>query len=233
MKVYSHLMNALCARSVILATAMIATVAASDAMAAVTVLNVAQWVGFGSPAVTVDFNSDASAEIGFSDDGITVYGLAATNVRIMAVPATPPDLGSWAFPLSPGTEIGPTAVSGSQWVNETLGAGVWGCADTGSGITTCYGLWPPSQFIDVDPGTLAITPRTYAFLGVQFDLADGTHYGWVQIGVINNLNGAYVFRGAYETQPNTPIFAGSVPEPARAMLWLAGMAVHLFRRRRD
>ena len=104
---------------------MIAAVAASDAVAAVTVLNVAQGVGFGSP-VTVDFNSDASAEIGFSDDGITVYGLAAPNARIMAVPATPPDLGSWAFPLSPGTEIGPTAAAGSRWVNETLGAAVWG-----------------------------------------------------------------------------------------------------------
>ena len=91
-----------------------------------------------------------------------------------------------------------------------------------------------------------------AYIGVEFMAADGVHYGWIKyigfsvyqfpvfgpngelLGYVNGVNepGGVVNEWAYESTPNTPIVAGALPEPSRAMLLLLGIISILHRRRR-
>lgn len=79
--------------------------------------------------------------------------------------------------------------------------------------------------------------NTSGYIGVEFSLHDGLHYGWVHVNHLdadgNPLgDGGLIDRWAYESEPGAGIRAGAVPEPRAAALLagLAGLAV--LRRRR-
>jgi hypothetical protein len=67
------------------------------------------------------------------------------------------------------------------------------------------------------------------YLPIDFDLSDGVHYGWVRF----QTNGFFGFQDwAYESEPNTPIAAGTVPEPGTWVLFSSGIfAVQILRRK--
>ena len=84
-----------------------------------------------------------------------------------------------------------------------------GCTDVG-----CLGLWPEQT----------------AYLGVEFLASGSVHYGWVFIDVpFTGINGGTVRSYAYEDEPNTPIIAGSIPEPSTAVLIGTGTTLLLKR----
>lgn len=73
--------------------------------------------------------------------------------------------------------------------------------------------------------------RTRGFLGFEFQEADGTHYGYLELlstvagSTASNLSAKLTFySAAYETTPNTPIvIPGAIPEPSSlAALAFAG-----------
>ena len=86
--------------------------------------------------------------------------------------------------------------------------------------------WQVSSIYQVSslsgPGLL-FSGRT--FVGVQFPMDDGTHYGFVEMTLPAHQDPT-VFSWGYETQPNTPVV---VPSPAGLMIMGAGLLV---RRRR-
>lgn len=55
---------------------------------------------------------------------------------------------------------------------------------------------------------------TNAFVGLQFQSNGETHYGWMEIHNYPNVAAGQVLDWAYESSPNTPIAAGTVPEPS-------------------
>jgi hypothetical protein len=55
---------------------------------------------------------------------------------------------------------------------------------------------------------------TNAFIGLQFQFGGQTHYGWMEIYNYPNVASGQVLGWAYESDPNTPIEAGAVPEPS-------------------
>ncbi len=63
------------------------------------------------------------------------------------------------------------------------------------------------------------------FVGVAINNAGSTNYGWIRIGISNDATGApvafTVYDWAYETEANTPITVGLIPEPSPA----AGLAL--------
>jgi hypothetical protein len=69
-----------------------------------------------------------------------------------------------------------------------------------------------------------------AFVGVEFEIEGETHYGWVQFDNPNPIYGGYVTGFAYETEPNTAIEAGAIPEPSTIGLFIMGLGVFVYRR---
>ena len=68
-------------------------------------------------------------------------------------------------------------------------------------------------------------PQGRSFIGVQFPMADGTHYGFVEMTFPDAA--PTVFSWGYETQPDTPVV---IPSPAGLAVIGAGLAS--LRRRR-
>lgn len=69
-------------------------------------------------------------------------------------------------------------------------------------------------------------------IGVEFEAADGLHYGYIDIDAGPGYAGITLYGWAYESTPNTPIVAGSVPESGRAGLLMASFVFYSLRRRR-
>ena len=67
------------------------------------------------------------------------------------------------------------------------------------------------------------------YLGVRFEGEEGTHYGYVHLNGEGVLN-FNVISYAYESEPNTPILTGAIPEPSTTFaLFLSSLM--LWRRR--
>ena len=153
----------------------------------------------------LDFDSDGRPEYTFQSSGDNGFFLIGQNQNKLSL--YPMDL---LVPLPAGTVIGPS-IGSIPWTGGP--AAISGCNSIG-----CDGY-----FIGLDS----------AYAGLQFGLADGTHYGWVQISLPSRTsggwypfppNGGWVYGYAWETRPDTPIVAGEVPEP-KTWAILLGMAV--------
>ena len=70
------------------------------------------------------------------------------------------------------------------------------------------------------------------YLGVEFQIAGQTHYGWVQIDVNDEANEATINGYAYEDVAGAAIHAGTVPEPGSLAMLAIGAAGIAARRRR-
>ncbi len=124
-----------------------------------------------------------------------------------------------------GQAIGPASSLDPVWANTPYWFGVTGYSeDLRAGTRTGWN------------GPLGTVGSGY--LGVCFALADGDHYGWIQVrlpiegGPFPGEFTPVVAGWAYETRVNTPILAGAVPEPsAMGLLTLGGLL--LFGRRRQ
>lgn len=68
------------------------------------------------------------------------------------------------------------------------------------------------------------------YVGVRFNVDDEGHFGWIAAQFDKTAGELTVFGYAYETDVNTPIPAGAIPEPATLTLLGVG-AVALLRRK--
>lgn len=72
------------------------------------------------------------------------------------------------------------------------------------------------------------------YIGVKFDIGGTTHYGWIGFQVDSQSPMHGIVRDyAYETEADTAIAAGVVPEPATLGLLAAGAGAFAVRRRRS
>jgi len=161
--------------------------------------------GFGGEAsYNLDFNNDGINEIQvasrYGDFFVTTLG---NGSRIAGIAASPPDIGGFAHPFTLGNIVGPQTPDFRSW---NLGiSGLLSCQEIG-----CIGLWRSG-------GT--------NFLGVEFQLYSDTHYGWVAIDMPAIFGGGILLSYAYESEPNSQIIAGAIPEPSSAMLVATGTAL--------
>ena len=86
------------------------------------------------------------------------------------------------------------------------------------------------EYLAEDSGSLVGVGSFYdtnAFLGVSFQVADETHYGWFHLVHDNEAEAPFdlsltIQDWAWETEADTAIIAGAIPEPSSGILTLIG-----------
>lgn len=153
----------------------------------------------------VDLDGDGSNDFNFvsTRGDFSVDGPSLNAV--LALPAGGLDLGGWAVPVREGATVRAELPDGLVWY-ET--------------IHTQYGSLPALLTSCMDVGCIGFFTGENAYLGVRFQAADGTHYGWMRLELpYVGINGGYVREWAYETRPDTPIL---VPEPSTVVVLIGG-----------
>lgn len=172
----------------------------------------------------------AVLSIDLNHDGIEDYRVVATGTTegwqvegsslnaVWSRPTGGNDIGGFIVPLAFGTEIGATLPASDEWMLTQPGP---------------FGVIAPGISAYTFAGELGLFIDQTAYAGLRFQIGSDTYYGWMKMQEIPALRGGgVVFEYAYDIRPNTPIFAGTVPEPsAYVLLVLGGFTLWLFRRR--
>jgi len=172
----------------------------------------------------LDLNGDGIPDFTFgADPGFLGLRTERAN-RLIVRLDPPPNVGGPVARIEDGFIVGGSLDPQLAWISSDPAGGYVSpgeiafatlvqCLNTG-----CASDWPGG-------------PATRAFIGLEFELGDGLHYGYFDILMRGDIPGAELYGWAYDTRPNTPIFAGAVPEPsALALFTVAGIAM-LARRR--
>ena len=182
----------------------------------------------GQTDIVIDFDNDGIEELRFVGSLTQPGGFAESHVEIYGIAATPPNLGSWATPFEFRELVAASSSSLGSWISPTLNSFTLR-SYFANGIS---GYWPTGTYLG-DPlpgGAIPILPES-GYLGVRFTLADGLHYGWVEVGVLGLAPTGFVRSYGWETDAGIPIAAGA-PEPSRSVFLLLGMTALFCRRRR-
>jgi hypothetical protein len=176
---------------------------------------------YGGDSYLLDFNGDGVGDVEFatrSQQAFAVYP-RGTNA-VLAIPAAPPDLGSFGMRLTGGEAIGSTPPNGAVWIQTFTAYGL----EIGPGLTSCMNF--NGQLFCLGYFTV-----TVGDLGARFQVGNDTHYGWVLLQ--GGAGNGWIKEYAYNMVPGEPILAGAVPEPGVVTLFaLSGLvAFILFRRR--
>ena len=94
------------------------------------------------------------------------------------------------------------------------------------------GLLSISNFTYPDGGTVG-GPfiNTNGYIGISFLIDSNTHYGWIGIDNPSSQPGGTITGFAYETNPDTGIIAGAIPEPGTVVLLSIGsIGLYLMRK---
>ena len=150
--------------------------------------------------------------------------------------ATPDGVSSVVTNFEAGDLIGPNSETANSVLTPLMSLGIvllgeevvfgpslGGCANSIGGGLVCFG-----PFFSESNGVIL---SESGFVGVEFDIDGETHFGFIE-ATANSLNGGVVFSFAFESDPNTAIAAGAVPEPSCACL-LGLLVMFGLRRRRQ
>ena len=177
------------------------------------------WIYGGSQwtqNVLLDLNGDGFADYVFQADPASVGVGADSGNQYLVRPTGGNDIGGPMEPLPGGFEIGPySGDDGLDWFGENGEyCDLITCLE-GSGGYTCAGGFPRS------------------YMGVEFNIAGNTHYGWIDLFASSDSPYAQIYGWGYETEPGVSIPAGAVaiPEPATSALLVAGGLLLALRRK--
>lgn len=154
----------------------------------------------------IDVNNDGTPDFTLvSPNGIEIDLIPLNNSGILAVPELPPDLGGFVYALPSGRTISSSLDPGLVWFDRTYPGGttfIVACANIG-----CVGYFQGN---------------TDAYAGIRLESNGDYFYGWLHIQNFG-ANWGQISEWAYQSNPNTPIFAGQVPEPSALSLLSVGL----------
>ena len=179
---------------------------------------------FGSyEPIDVDGNGTTDFTFGYNFQGVGLRTEGSNRSIIRLVGG--PNIGGRLTPLEAGYRISPTI---TQTGFDPL---EWASSDyLGGFVSPGENAFQTIVFVVSNGSTSYFNGRSS--FGVEFEAADGLHYGYIDIDAGPGYAGMTLYGWAYETTPNTPIIVGSVPEPGRVAFMMFGAAALLFRRRR-
>ncbi len=153
----------------------------------------------------LDLDSDGSVDFSLVASLNHFSGIhSETQNKYLIHPSPPPNIGGPVAALDSGYIIGSN--SGENSPEEWFGIDDWG------GLIIILNTGEAGEFL-----------RHRGFVGLEFEAADGTHYGWLDIeGVPNGGSYIWVHGWAYESTPGVGIAAGAVPEPSSGILFAIG-----------
>ncbi len=157
----------------------------------------------------LDLNNDNIIDFTFGADVSFVGVHPEESNQYLIYPSPPPNIGGPVEPIPLEFKIG----SGSEnaelnWYGSTGASTLIVCLN-GAGGYTCSGRFKGQR----------------AYVGVKFQVATKTHYGWIDLFVASNSPGAVIYGWGYETEPEVSIIAGAVPEPSTTLLFAIGFMV--------
>jgi hypothetical protein len=140
----------------------------------------------------LDFDGDGTLELTFSY-GVVFLGVRSEQAsRLLVWLSPPPNIGGPIAPLPGGFEIGPNSGSGNlQWFGDNF--------DVFDTLVHCT------------DGCSGAFLGQHAYMGVRFERAGATHYGWVLLDVSAHQAAGQIEAWAWETRPGMPIKAGAKP----------------------
>lgn len=128
--------------------------------------------------------------------------------RILTWLSPPPNIGGSVAPLPSGFQIGANSETGSlAW---------YGGAPEYNTLAVCFDVGCAGAFVG-----------QHAYMGVEFQRAGATHYGWVLLNIAGNYPSGTIESWAWDTRPGAPIFVGAVPEPSAVCLMATALVVFL------
>lgn len=163
----------------------------------------------------IDVNGDSITDFTFAADyagvGLRTEGTNHVVVRL----SPPPDIGGPVARIEEGSQVGSSLDPQLAWMSsnpvrgyvlpgEIAYANLVMCFSTG-----CSSDWPGG-------------PATRAFIGFDFQLNDGVHYGYFDILMRGDIPGAELYGWGYNPVPGQSVVAGLVPEPSTLALLNAG-----------
>jgi hypothetical protein len=163
----------------------------------------------------LDINDDGAPDLFFATDGGLGAVMQSRGVtRFISSLSAPPNRGGKVQPVSGGSIIGDdTSNLSGDWYSHTDNGGA-----SGFGLSLL-------QFEDT-------------YIGVELEIEGNIHYGWVHYIGFSNPNvvsgrdpGGFINSWAYESEPNTPIVAGAIPEPSSIILAFMSGTILLRRKR--
>jgi hypothetical protein len=180
-----------------------------------------EYLGGSGTRQPFDLDQDGQHDVQFVSDPF-VSGLVALGSNRVPSLLYEGIFGGEVLPIFAGELIGLNTLSalGSAWHNtrENASPNFQGGYLMGecAAMSGCGGIM---LFVD-------------GYIGVEFERATGTHYGWIRWRGGGGPWGR-VYGWGWETEPGVPIIAGAVPEPGSWVLAGSAWALALRRRRRS
>ncbi len=175
----------------------------------------------------IDINGDSIVDFTFAADTSGVGLRTERTNRVVIRPDPPPNIGGLVARVEGGDQVGSSLSPQWVWISsqpvrgyvlpdEIAFATIVQCLSSG-----CASDWPGG-------------PATRAFIGLEFELSDGLHYGYFDIFMRGDIPGAQLYGWAYNSTPGQPITAFGIPEPsALALVTVAGIAMLVLRARKE
>ena len=172
----------------------------------------------------IDLDQDGVDDIRFygPSRGLAIEVFGTTEVLTSSLPPRFGDNESVVIPLRFGDilDADAPAVHGDGFIEP-----IWAAVENERlhGLAEGGGFEPGQR-----GGSFAVEGHT--FVALRTLKSDGYHYSWVQI---DEFGGSYGVLGGwgYETEANTPVMVGLVPEPSIKLLFVIAGVVSLRRRR--
>lgn len=163
----------------------------------------------------IDINGDAITDFTFASSFQGVAFRTERANRYVYRIDPPPNIGGPVASVPEGFQIGLNLTDSTVgWASsDFLGGYVDPGEESFAGIVLC-----------LDSGCSTDFTGQRAFAGLEFQLDDGTHYGYFDL-LVGDFPSATIYGWAYETTPGIPIVTQIVPEPDS--LWLVGTALVL------